>query len=355
MSAQLNWQLRNHLHDLRDDGRLAVLTALILHANIRLRCWPSIDLLETESGWSRASVVAAKMWLAEHGAFVLVNYAKRVDEELDLPPRQHVYQLTGILLFENEVCEYLYMSPEARAAVEAAVVNSSTSKSLLSELLASKLLLAKPKGNSNLLSLSTSKGNSRSSRKKKKDSPPNGGAGNPPSEDPPKERTPVQAARDALNEAVEAMFGAEGMSYALQSKWANFLTGETSELTTPKKRSEKPTSNGEWFEHQILPGMDIDEITAFGTWYRSTSPGIRLPQACHKVNMAIAIFRGDPTHDHHVERARLNREAREDLAARGGEQDDPEPEEDAPPMSEEQREEVRARLNALRIKMGGGK
>lgn len=192
-------------------------------------------------------------------------------------------------------------------------------------------------------------------QEKKKDSSPNGGAGDPAPEDPPKERTPEQAARDALNAAVETMFGAEGMSYALQSKWANFLTGNTPEFTTPKKKGEKPTSNGEWFEHQILPGMDVDEISAFGSWYRSTSPGIRLPQACHKVNMAVALFRGDPTHDRHVERARLNREALEDLAARGGEHEDPEPEEDAPPMSEEQREEVQARLNALQAKMGGGK
>ncbi len=348
MSAQLNWQLRNHLHDLRDDGRLAVLTALILHANLRLRCWPSIDLLETETGWSRASVVAAKMWLAKHGAFVLVNYAKRVDEELELPPRQHVYQLTGILLFENEVCEYLYMPPEARAAVEAAVVNSSTSKSLLSELLASKLLLAKPKGNSNLLSPSTSKGNSRSSRKKKKDSPPDGGTSDPQDPEPEKPPTEKQAARIALNAAVLALFEVKDLAYAELSNWGNFLTGQVPEKSASGRRM------GKWFDYQMQPGMTIDEIAAFHTWYRSENKK-KVAAYCDHINLEVNRFRAAPMHDQMVERARLNREAREDLAARGGDQEDPEPEEDAVPMSEEQRRAIEARLNALRVKMGGGK
>lgn len=148
--ATLHWALRAHLKDLRDDGRLALLTALILHANIRMRCWASTDLLISETGWSRVPVVAAKKWLGEHGAFVLVPFRKRVDEELKLPRRQHVYQLTGILRLDGETVPYLFLSPEAVSAVEAAVqaAESIPAKSLPSKSSVGKSLASKPKGSS---------------------------------------------------------------------------------------------------------------------------------------------------------------------------------------------------------------
>jgi len=124
MSATLNWELRKHLKDLRDDGRLAVLTALILHSNIRMRCWVSVDLLVEETGWSRPLVSKAKAWLAEQGAFVLVPFRKRVDEEVSLPRRQHVYQLTGMMVIDGKPIKYLFMNPETEAAITALVSNS---------------------------------------------------------------------------------------------------------------------------------------------------------------------------------------------------------------------------------------
>lgn len=148
--ATLHWALRAHLKDLREDGRLAVLTALILHANLRMRCWASTDLLISETGWSRVPVVAAKKWLGEHGAFVLVPFRKRVDEELKLPRRQHVYQLTGILRLYGETVPYLFLSPEAISAVEAAVqaAESIPAKSLLTKSSVGKSLVGKPKDSS---------------------------------------------------------------------------------------------------------------------------------------------------------------------------------------------------------------
>lgn len=121
--ATLHWQLRSHLHEFHPATRLIVLTTLILHANIRMRCWPGIDLICKETGYKTQAVSEAKKWLAERGAFVLVPYKQRVDEERALPSRQHVYQLTGILKFEGETVPYLFMTPESQQAIEAAVSN----------------------------------------------------------------------------------------------------------------------------------------------------------------------------------------------------------------------------------------
>ncbi len=132
--ATLAWELRSALPYLREEGRLAVLMALVLHTNIRMRCWPSTHTLTKETGWNSASVTKAKKWLQEHGAFALVPFAKRLDEEEALPRRQHVYQMTGILRIEGRIICYLYLTPEARAAIEAAVGKVSVSETSPSEI-----------------------------------------------------------------------------------------------------------------------------------------------------------------------------------------------------------------------------
>lgn len=192
-------------------------------------------------------------------------------------------------------------------------------------------------------------------RSKQKKTPPNGDPqppkseeGSPQTPETPKPLTDKQAAREALNKAVWSLLGGE-LPYDQTGKWINFLTGQTAEKEKSGRR------NGEWFSLQIQPGMSADEITAMGRWYREKTKGRDIYTGCEYISLEVARFRAAPAHDQMVERARLNREALEDLAARGGDQDDPEPEEDAPPMSEEQRQEVQARLNALRDKMGGGK
>lgn len=120
MSTTMDFALRGMLTELRPDGRLAVLMALVLHANARNRCWPSTDTLARETGYSVPTVVAAKQWLAEHKAFRLVAYELRAEEEKDLPQRQFIYQLSGVLrLDDGRIERYLYMSEEAyKAAVD---------------------------------------------------------------------------------------------------------------------------------------------------------------------------------------------------------------------------------------------
>lgn len=87
------------MHFMSDDDRWNVLTVLILHTNIRNRCWPSTDLLARQgTHGNKKKAIAAKKWLREHKAFVLVPHKKRFgDEETALPQRQHIYELTGYI------------------------------------------------------------------------------------------------------------------------------------------------------------------------------------------------------------------------------------------------------------------
>jgi hypothetical protein len=156
--ATLHWEMRGMLKEMREEGRLAVLTALILHANIRMRCWPSVPLLIDETGWSSASVTAAKVWLIEHGAIVLVPYRKRVDEECRLPRSKHIYQLTGMMNIGGETKPYLYMTPESEQAIKVVLAEIS-----LAEKSVGKNSVGKNKGSSTSKGNSTLKGESTSS------------------------------------------------------------------------------------------------------------------------------------------------------------------------------------------------
>lgn len=106
----LNWKIRDGLHLLRDNGRLNLLIALMCHSNARNRCWPSMRLLVKETGWSIGEITKAKDWLIEHGALELVDYDKRVGkQELSLPRRQHIYQLTGEIKVEDKTYHYFLL------------------------------------------------------------------------------------------------------------------------------------------------------------------------------------------------------------------------------------------------------
>jgi hypothetical protein len=98
MAATLSYELKSCMSILCKDARWNVLTVLILHANIRNRCYvsmPTIAEMATNGNLTKAT--RAKKWLEDHSAFTLVPYNKRVEEEQALPKRQHVYQLTGEL------------------------------------------------------------------------------------------------------------------------------------------------------------------------------------------------------------------------------------------------------------------
>ena len=98
MTVTLSFDLKNIMSHLAKDDRWNVLTTLMLHTNIRNRCYPSmrsIATFATNGNLHRAT--AAKKWLEKHEAFELVPYGKRVDDEKLCGKRQHIYQLTGVL------------------------------------------------------------------------------------------------------------------------------------------------------------------------------------------------------------------------------------------------------------------
>ncbi len=98
MSATLSYDLKKCLPALVQDNRWNVLTVLILHSNIRNRCFVGLDTIAAlATHGNRSKATRAKKWLESHGAFEIVPFDKRVADELALPPRQHIYQLTGEL------------------------------------------------------------------------------------------------------------------------------------------------------------------------------------------------------------------------------------------------------------------
>jgi len=133
MPTTLDFDLRENLNLLRQDGRLAVLIALVLHANVRGRCWPSVHLLAQETGWAIGSVIEALRWLEGAGAIAKVPYEKRVEEEHELPVRQTVYQLTGRFSAGGKTTFYLYLSPEERASLVAAAAAAMQGKREVSD------------------------------------------------------------------------------------------------------------------------------------------------------------------------------------------------------------------------------
>ena len=93
--SHLNFELKNHFRLIAGD-RWNVLTILLLHANIRNRCWVGMDrIAELATNGNIGHATKAKKWLVAHGAAELVDYVHRIGQEKELPARQHVYQLTG--------------------------------------------------------------------------------------------------------------------------------------------------------------------------------------------------------------------------------------------------------------------
>lgn len=104
MSTTIDYDLKRAMKFLSKDNRWNMLTVLMLHANERNRCWVSMDTIqEMATGGNRRKATRAKKWLEKHLAFELVPFDKRVGKELNLQPRQHIYQLTGLLQSCNDV------------------------------------------------------------------------------------------------------------------------------------------------------------------------------------------------------------------------------------------------------------
>jgi len=144
MTTTLDYELKDALPFLTKDNRWNVLTVLILHANVRNRCWPSMDTItELATNGNRTKATRAKKWLERHGVFESVEYSKRVAEELKLSPRQTIYQLLGTIKACNEVgCDckndgkiyhYLYIGKQNISVQTVDNLNGETINSLNGE------------------------------------------------------------------------------------------------------------------------------------------------------------------------------------------------------------------------------
>ena len=111
MTTTLNFDLKKIFEELSKEYRWNVLTVLILHANRRNRTWVSMSTITTlATNGNRNKASKAKKWLQEHDAFILVPFDKRFEEETKLPPRLHIYELTGIIKMDDNEYPYLYYS-----------------------------------------------------------------------------------------------------------------------------------------------------------------------------------------------------------------------------------------------------
>jgi hypothetical protein len=110
MPTTFDFGFRDALSHFHGGARLHVLVALMLRANVRNRCWPSMRRIAKDTGYALAAVNDAKKWLEEHGAIEVVKYDQRIgDEKTEINHLQNVYQLTGVITVDGVTYPYLYV------------------------------------------------------------------------------------------------------------------------------------------------------------------------------------------------------------------------------------------------------
>lgn len=127
----INYDLLNALPSLRG-GPLSVLMALVLRSNVRARCWPDVDTLIEDTGYSRPAVVSSLALLRSRLAFVDVPFSQRAGLETRLHNRRGVYQLTGGMLISDSdetsaeklvLCRYFFLNPQDEAELILAAIS----------------------------------------------------------------------------------------------------------------------------------------------------------------------------------------------------------------------------------------
>lgn len=111
--SDLNWNIRKHYREFCESKRLEIFINLYLHRNIRNRAWPTYDTVIHETGTAKQTIRDAYVWMTDHLMIVKVPYAKRIgDEKTKATPRQTVWQLTGVMLFGEELEPYIHLTHE---------------------------------------------------------------------------------------------------------------------------------------------------------------------------------------------------------------------------------------------------
>lgn len=113
--SNINWDIKRFMAAMKKEGGAAafpVLMALWSFSNRRGRCYPGVRLLCKVTGYSGKPVTKALDYLEKAGAYILVPYDKRMEDEAELPVRQHIYELTGTVTVKGKKWNYLYLNPD---------------------------------------------------------------------------------------------------------------------------------------------------------------------------------------------------------------------------------------------------
>lgn len=309
----IDYKMRDTLHYLRDNGRLNVLIALILRANIRNRCWPSMSRLCADTGYSISVVNEAKKWLVKHKAIEVVPFKQRAGKECDLPPRQTVYQLTGTLVIDDKTYPYLYHN-------EPDVSESEISEA---EILAAEILESENEVVKVVKSVESGK-----SVKKKKDttyvaadaptsvtpSTTNSKAPEPQSQGASSSKPKATRAQDVDGAVIPTPLSPVAPAPSLRAPRKKSTTARiiddawgkgVSGYLLPMLMGTAKPERGEYHAYrldgkQFNAGEDADdrpmteaEIYAFGKWWRDIYPQVSSPEKPAAVWKAVIGFRSD--------------------------------------------------------------
>jgi hypothetical protein len=292
----LHWELRNHLHVLKNDGMLSILTALFLHADNTLRCWPSRATLAEETGIGESTISRAITKLKAMKAIITVPVDKRVGRQSRLSKRKNVYQLTGVMEVDNKAVKYLHLTPEGwENVVEQLDDLGYDLKAFDPDLVIARSFRA-PKDSLKSSPLSDIIGPNQDLS--------DGGIGPnrdiediPVVEDEPIKEVSTPASGDTPETPKPKRFNAlqESVALAWKIKPGGYAGKIGSQLMGTAKRGERKT-------HRIEPSMAPVEITGFGLWFRHQYPEADFPQKAETIANNVDRYRADLDYDDFVKR-----------------------------------------------------
>ena len=274
MPTTFDFKFRNALSEFHGGARLHVLLAMMLHANVRNRCWPSMRGLAKETGYALAAVNDAKNWLEEHGAIEIVKYEQRIGEE-KTPKINHlvnVYQLTGVIKFGEITYPVLYVPQSDTSNVYVPQNETSRNETLIcdTEVVTSVKPVQKKEENKKKKEKPIESANAPSDQsfsvqgeKQKPDKGKTKATTPPSSARPPKDKAQSTGEKSILH-------------WLIDDRWTN-TRGKRSDPMGLSSRLVPVLMGKSTRVDNINPAASEDEIMAFSIWYRETHPNTSLP------------------------------------------------------------------------------
>jgi hypothetical protein len=296
----LDHRFKDVMHHFHGGARLHVYLILVLRANIRNRCWPSMRRIAKDTGYALAAVNEAKKWLQEHGAIEIVKYEHRVgDEKRDVNHLQNVYQLTGVIKFAGVTYPCLYV-PQIETS------ENETSRNETSQIETEVVKVVevvpdtkkeKKKKDTTIPAVAVSavssvpfngENESSAQAENRKQDEAKATATTPPL------IAPVPPVVDEVEEFSAKLDEVKGekakrkpnrMAQIIDGMWGKGVSGALLPMLMGRAK-KKPH-----VEYNIEGGMTEAEIVAFSRWYRKQNPGLNMPETPYKVEGAIESFR----------------------------------------------------------------